>query len=280
MTIEAAAGLLTCPHCADELAVTAESARCARGHSYDVARQGYLNLLSGPQPRNADTPGMIAARRRVLDSGVFDKVLDLIAGHTGQARRILEVGAGTAHYLRRGLGDDPGARGLALDVSVAAAKVAARSDDRIASVVADAWGDLPVRSHSVDAVLSVFAPRNLTEFARVLAADGRLLVLVPNPGHLAVLRERYGLLAIEPGKQERLLAAASEFFDLRVTSRIRTRIELPAGLAGDLIAMGPNAFHDPPVPTGALTDHLDATLRVFEPVSEDPDRTGRWAATD
>ncbi|MDQ7993826.1 MAG: putative RNA methyltransferase [Propionicimonas sp.] len=270
MGIAAAGGLLACPHCGGDLELGSATARCARGHSFDIARQGYLNLLAGPQPGNADTAAMVAARGRVLGSGAFDRVLGLVAHHSGPARRVLEVGAGTGDYLRRSLGDNPDARGLAVDVSVPAARMAARADGRIASVVADVWSGLPVRDHCVDTVLCVFAPRNLVEFARVLVPAGRLLVLTPNPGHLAVLRERYGLLSIHPDKQERLLAAASEFFDLRTTSRIRTRVELTPALAADVIGMGPNAFHDPELPGAPVADHLDATLRVFEPVSGTP----------
>lgn len=266
MAVTSGAGLLACPHCAGELALSPADARCPTGHHWDVARQGYLNLLAGPQPRNADTAAMLAARTRVLDSGIFDPLLQLVGSHTGHARRLLDVGAGTGHYLRRALGDDPEAVGVALDVSVAAAKVAARRDARIASVVADSWRGLPVRDHCIDAVLSVFAPRNLTEFARVLSPGGRLLVLTPNPGHLAVLRDRHGLLSIEPGKQDRLLGAAAEFFDVRTTARVRTPVTVTAAQAADLVAMGPNAFHEPPVPTEGLSDHLDVTLRVFEPL--------------
>lgn len=270
MGIEAADGLLACPHCGSDLELGSGAATCPRGHSFDLARQGYLNLLAGPQPRNADTAAMVAARGRVLGSGAFERVLDLVRQHTGQARRILEVGSGTADYLRRSLGEDPEARGIAVDVSVPAARVAARADQRIASVVADVWSGLPVRDHCLDAVLCVFAPRNLTEFARVLVPGGRLLVLTPNPGHLAELRERFGLLTIQPGKQERLLAAASEFFDLRTTARVRARLELSAALAADVITMGPNAFHDPELPDAEVLDHLDATLRVFVPVAGSP----------
>ena len=143
--------------------------------------------------------------------------------------------------------------------AIPAATVAAACDaDVVITMLAD--------DHAVEAVLSIFAPRNLGEFARVLTADGRLLVLAPNPGHLAVLRERFGLLAIEPGKQERLLAAASEFFEVTATSRLRTPVALSAGQAADVIAMGPNAFHHPPLPNGPVADHLDVTLRVFRPL--------------
>ncbi len=267
MTLGAADGLLACPHCGGELGLQPTLARCARGHSFDIARQGYLNLLAGSQPANADTPAMLAARGRVLTSGVFDPLVELVVQQTRGARRILEVGSGTGHYLAGCLGDDPQARGIALDVSVAAARLAGRLDDQAAAVVADVWAGLPVLDHAMDAVLCVFAPRNLAEFARVLRETGRLLVLTPNPGHLASLRERHGLLGIQPDKHERLLAAASEFFDLRGTSRLRTQVEFSTGLAGDVIAMGPNAFHHPAPPGEPVRDHLDATLRIFEPVT-------------
>ena len=65
----------------------------------------------------------------------------------------------------------------------------------------------------------------------------------------------------------RLLAAAAEFFDLHGTARLRTPVELSAELAGDVIAMGPNAFHQPTPPNGPVADHLDATLRIFRPIT-------------
>ena len=272
MSLSAAAGLLACPHCGEELGLGPAVARCARGHSFDVARQGHLNLLGGAQPANADTAAMLAARGRVLGSGVFDPLANLVAQHARGARRVLEVGSGTAHYLRRCLADDPLARGVALDVSSAAGKTAARADPRIAAVVADVWAPLPLLDHVLDAVVCVFAPRNFAEFARVLREDGRLLVLTPNPGHLAALREHHGLLGIEPDKQQRLLAAAAEFFDLRSTSRLRVPAELSAALAGDVIAMGPKAFHHPDPPHDDVSDHLDATLRVFTPITLPPAR--------
>ncbi|MEA5119543.1 MAG: methyltransferase domain-containing protein, partial [Propionicimonas sp.] len=237
MTLQAADGLLACPHCGGRLTV-GDRVACPRGHNFDIARQGYLNLLGGPQPKHADTPAMVAARRRVLSSGAFDRILNLVAEHSRRAPRVLEVGSGTAQYLRGALGEDPSRCGVALDISTAAAKVAAKADQRIAAVVADVWGRLPLLDHCVDEVLCVFAPRNLAEFARILAPGGRLVVLAPNPGHLAGLRARYGLLGIEADKQERLLASTSEFFERTVTSRLLHSVELPAELAGDVVAMG------------------------------------------
>lgn len=269
MALDAASGLLACPHCGDELGLTSPAALCDSGHSFDIARQGYLNLLGGPQPANADTAAMVAARGRVLKSGCFDVLLTLVAEAARGGRTILEVGAGTADYLKGALGDNPRHRGIALDISTAAARRAAQADVRIASVVADVWRPLPLRDRSVDVVLAVFAPRNLAEFARVLTGEGRLVVAVPNPGHLAGLRARDGLLGIEPEKEERLRVAASEFFTQVASARDRRRRDFSDAEVTDLVAMGPNAFHHSSRPRVGLRDTLDVTVHVFEPLPHD-----------
>ncbi len=271
MGIENAVDLLACPRCGNDFTLADTGGgrvlACASGHSYDVARQGYVNLLDGPEPRNADTPAMLAARERVLASGLFGTVASDVAGKLVGRPRVLEVGAGTGHYLVQALGDDETAVGIALDVSKAAARMAARADSRVASVVADVWRRLPVRDHCLDAVLCVFAPRNLGEFARVLRPDGHFVVVTPKPEHLAGLRDAHGLLEVPAGKADQLQLAAAEFFELLgTTGLLRTR-GVDARLAADLIAMGPNAFHRVPdgVEAGPVT--IAVTIQVFRPLA-------------
>lgn len=266
MGVPAAIDLLACPRCAGGLVVAGGAVRCASGHSYDLARQGYLNLLGGPEPANADTAGMVAARERVHAAGLFGPVATLVADALAGRGRLLEAGAGTAYYLRRSLGDDPAAVGLALDVAKAAARAAARADQRVAAVVTDVWRTLPVRPRCLDGVLCVFAPRNLGEFARVLRPDGRLVVATPGPAHLAGLRDRHGLLRIPPGKDADVVAAAAEFFELVDTRVARHRADVDGTLARDLIAMGPNAFHRVPEEVAAGEVAIDVTVQVFRPL--------------
>ena len=103
--------------------------------------------------------------------------------------------------------------------------------------------------------MCVFAPRNPAEFERVLRPGGTLVVAQPLPGHLAGLRERYGLLGVGEDKSERL-AAALPGWDVTSRERLTDRVEIPAAVVADLIAMGPNAFH-------GLPDHVeDAFLDV------------------
>lgn len=262
MTLDAARGLLACPVCAAPLAWADGTARCPGHHAFDVARQGYLNLLGGPPPANADDASMVTARGRFLAAGHYDRVADEVSRRLRHSRAIAEVGAGTGFYLGRALADRD-ARGVALDVSVPAAKVAARAHPTMASIVADAWRPLPLLSGRLDAVLVVFAPRNLPEFARVLGAGGLLVVVTPTASHLRELRERHGLLGIDDDKDERLARSASGLFEPIATTRCEYVAAATGDQVRDLIAMGPNAFHGVPDDVDAADLQVSVTVSLF-----------------
>ncbi|MHA6525373.1 putative RNA methyltransferase [Tessaracoccus sp. G1721] len=233
---------LRCPHCGAPLHRDARALRCPSGHAFDVARQGYVNLLGRAAPANADTPAMLDARDRFLAAGHYSPVADAVAAAVGDARRIVEVGAGTGYYLARALDVHPDAEGLATDVSTAAARRAARAHPRAASIVADTWAGLPVADGAADALLCVFAPRNPAEFARILTPGGRLVVVVPRAGHLAELRAGYGLLEVAPDKADALIASLTGW-RVAASDTVERRLELTAEAVADVIGMGPNAFH-------------------------------------
>lgn len=262
--IQDAAGILACPHCGAELQF-GDQVGCENRHRFDIARQGYLNLLGRAQPANADTAAMLTARDRVLTTGLFDPVTQAVARQVIGAR-ILEVGSGTAHHLAGVLDGSPQALGIAMDISTAAGRFAARRAERIAAVVADVWHGIPVLPGSIDTLLCLFAPRNPAEFARVLSPDGRLLVAVPGAGHLAELREHYGLLGIEPAKTDRLLNSLAAQFTPVECQQVNRTTAMSASLIADVIAMGPNAHHRlPPTPVAAEVS-IDVAVWVFRPL--------------
>jgi 23S rRNA (guanine745-N1)-methyltransferase len=280
VSLAAVADLLACPTCAERdlpdtaLLLDATSLRCERGHSYDVARQGLVNLLGRAVPRNADGPDMVAARERFLGSGAYDRVADALADvaalqtldEAAAASAVLDVGAGPGWYLDRVLArfaaDGRAARGVALDVSPAAARRAARSRWDVGAVVADAWARLPVRSAAVDVALSVFAPRQPAELARALVPGGTVLVVSPLPEHLAGLRAAWGLLDVEPGKQERLATTFAEHLQRVDEVDVRYRVSLDRSALADLVAMGPNAFHHGPEERAAPPDGIEVAVRL------------------
>ncbi len=249
MALQQVLDLLHCPICAGSFALVDRAVRCPAGHSFDVARQGYLNLLGRAAPAHADSAEMVAARARFLDCGHFDPVSAALEravreslSATEQPLPMLEVGSGTGHYLSRLL-RDIGGRGVALDISPAASRRAAQAHAQLGAVVADVWQPLPLTAAAFDVVLAVFAPRNAAEFARVLRPEGVLLVATPLPDHLVELRDQLGLLQIEPAKDERLAGAFAGAFVARHRIECRYQLELDHAALVDLIGMGPNAFH-------------------------------------
>mgnify|MGYP001687188250 FL=1 len=243
---------LRCPVCTAPLELAGRTLGCEHRHCFDVARQGHLNLLLRAAPKNADTPGMLAARDRFLSGGWYEPLTRRVITALAGVHRVLEVGAGTGHYIRAFLDKIPEAIGLAVDVSPAACRRAAGRSPRLGSVVADVWRRLPIATGSLEAVLCVFAPRNPAEFARVLTPGGRLVVVTPGRDHLVELRESLGLLGLDPEKLERLDGSMTGF-DLVDRQELTHPLNLSAEAATDLVAMGPNAFHTHPAPTAART---------------------------
>ncbi|HEY5845356.1 MAG TPA: methyltransferase domain-containing protein [Microlunatus sp.] len=263
MALNTALDLLVCPLCRQSLADHGDSVRCGSGHAFDVARQGYLNLSGGPPPANADTAEMVAARAGFLDAGHYEAIADgLVGAVPSAARTVLDCGAGTGYYAARLLAADHDRRALALDVSVAAIRRAARAHERMAAVVADAWRPLPIADGVVDVIVSVFAPRNPAEFHRVLAPGGSLITVVPWPEHLVELRRPLGLLDVEPAKTDRLDTSLAGFFRRVATHPVRFRSSWDIVTARAAVLMGPNAFHVTPAELDRRLTRLSWPLEV------------------
>jgi 23S rRNA (guanine745-N1)-methyltransferase len=272
MSIEHVIDLLVCPYCGGQLSLDEQHVGCPSGHAFDLARQGYLNLYARAAPKNADTVAMIAARARFLEAGHYAEIDRALveagmieaAGRGAPAgARVLDCGAGTGHYLARVLDSLPASRGIALDVSVAAARRAVRAHEHLGAVVADAWRRLPVRTAALDVVLSIFAPRNPPEFARVLAPGGVLVSVHPTQRHLAELRERLPMIKVEADKTERLAATLGEYFARQQRGRVEFTARWRAETVRDVVAMGPNAFHlDHDQLARANESPLDVTVSV------------------
>lgn len=236
--------LLACPHCTESMRLDGRVLACTGRHRFDVARQGYVNLLTGPAPRNADTAEMVSARERFLTAGHYRRLRDELATLV-TAGTVLDAGAGPGWYVA---GLESGVRGLALDVSAAAARRAAGAHPRFGAVVADTWGRLPVADSMINTVLAVFAPRHHAEFARVLSPAGQLVVVTPADDHLGEAADALGLLGMDPDKESRLHSGAAEHFTVTDRATLRFTMRLTGDELGDLVGMGPNAFHRPSTP--------------------------------
>jgi 23S rRNA (guanine745-N1)-methyltransferase len=266
---------LACPYCGLGLSEVDRALRCRNGHSFDLARQGYVTLLpAGARGPGGDDAAMVAARAAFLAAGYYAPLTtalvaavgDAAAGRAGAAGGgvVLDVGAGTGHHLAAVLDAAPGATGIALDASRYAARRAARAHPRAGAVVADAWSGLPVRTGSIAAVLDVFSPRNGAETARVLRPGGLLVVVTPGPDHLAGLVDVLGGLHVDAAKDTRLATALEPH--LRPLDRIKHRWPLTLSRADAVraVAMGPSARHLADLEAGVaeLSDPVRATASI------------------
>jgi len=238
---------LTCPICTENVLIEGGSVRCLAGHSFDIARQGYVNLLpGGARAGTADTAEMVRARTAFLGAGHYaalsGRLRQIAQPHLGPGSCVVDAGAGTGHYLSEVLAGAPEAVGLALDISKYALRHAARLP-RVGAAVCDVWAPFPVREGAADVVLNVFAPRNPAEFHRVLRPDGVLIVVTPGADHLGELVGPLGLLTVDERKGDRVAEAFKTSFDLVDAEDQVVDMRLTREEAAALIGMGPSAHH-------------------------------------
>jgi 23S rRNA (guanine745-N1)-methyltransferase len=258
---------LRCPVCSQALAPSAGALTCSHGHSFDVAREGYVTLFeTGVGHALGDDVRMVAARAIVEQSGCLEPLTAALVGAVrgfadADTSLVLDVGAGTGHHLAGVLGSLPRAHGVALDVSRPAARCAGRAHESIAAVRADVWRQIPLADRAVDLALNVFAPRNGLELGRVVRPGGTILSVTPTSTHLHELASLHSI-RIDPDKTARLHCALDPWFQPISVRPITWTLQLSREQAAAVLRMGPAARHLRPD-----FDHRLATLGHSIPVT-------------
>ena len=197
---------------------------CGRGHSFDVARSGYINLLQ-PQERRSRAPGdsaeIVAARRRLFDRGIF-RSIDGATASMVRGESILDVGCGPDIPV----GPDKNVCGI--DISLPAIEAAARRYPESEWIVANADRFIPYADASFDAVLSITARLNPSEFRRVIRDAGMLLVAIAGPDDLVELRGH------TRDRLERTVAMFAPHFALQRHERIAFETDVDRDALRDL----------------------------------------------
>lgn len=245
--------LLVCPVCGLSLALQDRTVRCDSAHSFDLAKEGYVNLLRKKLP--GDTKEMVVARRTFFDRQYYLPVSDLLntlmLEHlplTGLAPvRLLDAGCGEGYYLGR-LHEQLVARGeqvvsLGIDISKDAVRMAAKRYPASFFMVANLKETLPLADASLAGLLNIFAPRHVTEYARILSHGGLLLIVMPGPSHLQQLRETLQLLSIEENKQQHVIEQFSSLFDVLETRHLTYELPLSQEEVEQVVMMTPNYWH-------------------------------------
>ncbi|NVF14330.1 putative RNA methyltransferase [Vreelandella maris] len=251
---------LACPLDGEPLQLADNVWRCAAGHSFDIAKQGYVNLLPVQQKRSHD-PGdsktMVAARQRFLNAGHYQPIADAISSAVlrhieepptsgSSPLSCLDAGCGEGYYLRQLAQAAPISQSLALiglDISKWAVLAAAKQDNKQTPTsrwVVSSNAHLPVEAGTLDSVLCMFGFPVYSEFSRVLKAGGVLLQVEAGPDHLRELREIiYPTLKPERSNE----AGVPEGFAHHSSENVRYTLALKgAEEIADLLAMTPHLY--------------------------------------
>jgi 23S rRNA (guanine745-N1)-methyltransferase len=252
--------MLLCPVRNCQLALARQDRRllCESGHSFDVARSGYANLLQ-PQDRRSKNPGdtadAVAARRRLHDRGVTAPLLAGIAAllQPTAGDVVLDVGCGDGFYLGNLARQSPcSAHGV--DISIPAVDAAARRYPHCEWIVANADRVIPYAPASFSAVVSITARMNAPEFARVLRPSGRLLVAIPAPDDLIELR------GAGRDRAGRTIDSFAPAFTLAARQRVTTTAALDADAVGDVLLSIYRPMQSQPAVATHVTFSLDLLL--------------------
>jgi 23S rRNA (guanine745-N1)-methyltransferase len=255
--------MLLCPVRNCHLALAREERRliCAHGHSFDVARSGYINLLQ-PQDRRSnqagDTVAALNGRRRCHESGATGPLLEAIAEVVKATPDdvVLDAGCGDGFYLGS-LAHRTGCGAHGVDISVPSIDAAARRYPECEWIVANADRFVPYADSSFSIVLSITARMNPGEFRRILREDGRLLVALPGPEDLIELR------GAGRDRVERTVETFAPEFALVEQRRVSTTAELDAALVQDVLNSIYRPMHARPAEAMKVTFSLD--LLLFRP---------------
>lgn len=240
---------LACPLDGDPLTQTGASWRCPAGHSFDVARQGYIHLLPVQKKRSldpGDSKAMVAARQRFLNAGYYQPVAEAVnaavlkaAPDTNESLACMDAGCGEGYYLRQLAATDLRLSLCGLDISKWAILAAAKQDKRPRWVVGSN-ANLPVLPGTLDVLICLFGFPVYSEFSRALKTGGVLIKADAGPNHLRELREIiYPSLKPEKPPTEH----APDSFSMLGTETISysLTLESPDAIA-DLLAMTPHLY--------------------------------------
>ncbi|WP_256713893.1 putative RNA methyltransferase [Psychrobacter sp. Cmf 22.2] len=291
--------LFTCPICHSPMQPAKDTWRCdgslhpkQTSHPFDVAKQGYVNLLPVQQKKSkapGDSQQSIDARKRFLDAGYYQPLQTLICqqmtqllGQNDTAMNWLDIGCGEGYYTQA-MAQTGMDTLIAADISKPAlaslAKVSKaanylwyqqnidgkQTDTKIAAIypLVTSAAHLPLRPHSMTGISSIFSPILPEAFATVLQEEGYLLIAKPDVRHLASIREAL-FDSVREHDSSKFLPTLAPYFELVDTHNINTSLSLPAGELADLLTMTPYAYRARPENRQALLASAETAPFITE----------------
>lgn len=241
--LENVMNLLMCPVCREALSLSDKTWRCANNHSYDVAKQGYVNLhvVQHKHSKNpGDTPESVQARRAFLSAGFYAPLQQAVVEKIRALKieNLLDIGCGEGYYTDAMQKEVLQCVGV--DIAKNAVQVAAKLNKNVTWIVGTG-ATLPVLNESIDLCTSLFSPIPQDEILRVLKPQSYLMVVTPAPEHLYAMRE--GLFdEVNPHEPHKFIEQLQVHFELIDQPIIETAFVLNQAELKSLVAMTPYAY--------------------------------------
>lgn len=245
---------------------TSKSYRCEAGHCFDIAREGYVNLLPVQQKKSlspGDTIESLQARRRFLDGGFYQPLRDALTEVITPCQTLIDLGCGEGYYTAAL--NDVACEVIALDIAKPAIRMAAKTYPALRCAVASVAA-VPLADASADAITSIFAPVPLAEMLRLLRPGGQVVIVTPAPAHLFSYRQAL-FEQVRDHEPSKFAEAASEHFQVVLQKEVRYDISLDQAAINDLLLMTPYAWKASPVRLSAVAQlqslHTEAAFSVL-----------------
>ena len=235
--------VLMCPVCREALNLVANSWQCEKGHHYDVAKQGYVNLHVVQHKHSktpGDTPESVLARREFLQAGFYQPLQQVMVELLQQLKpkAVLDIGCGEGYYTHA---MQPWTKHcVGVDIAKTAVQRAAKLNSRVVWVVGTG-AILPVQDHSIDVCTSLFSPIPQQEITRVLRDEGYLIIATPAPRHLYALREAL-FEQVNLHEPQKFVEQLDTEFELKQEQLVEAPLLLDQQALKNLIAMTPYAY--------------------------------------
>lgn len=234
--------IFACPICSQHVRVGNEgSVVCTSKHSFDIAKQGYINFITKPV-QSMYSKELFEARHDIISSGLYDELQTRLA-ELAVGTHLLDTGCGEGSHLARIAAKKSSAIGVGIDIAKEGIVAAAKFHPGFIWCVGD-LAKSPYNEESFDAIFNILSPVNYDEFRRLLKPEGKVIKVVPHEGYLKELRQQvFANSEKESYSNEQTVVRFQESFSKVEVERLTYTKQLPQELVPKLLAMTPMGWH-------------------------------------
>lgn len=262
---------LTCPICGNTLSQQGHSVACPARHSFDISREGYINLTLGAAPSKYDKV-LFTSRRAIHEHGFFTPLVNavtqiLLEHRQGERLLVVDAGCGEGSLLNDLVSSSSLISGIGIDIAKEGVRMAAKKFKSPLWLCAD-LARMPIQDHSVDVILNILSPANYAEFSRVLRPGGLLVKAIPGADHLREMRRAINNSDESEYSNEDVLRLYGDRYESTESIEIKQTIPLDRNMASDLVRMTPLSWSTNIDTTAIASSITEATLHLTLLVSK------------